>query len=133
MDPLSSFRTLKQSPGTVFFAVPVLISWMSLVIALILAILPYENLEEGLVPALLISTPSLFRALVVALNFSFFASISTISLRQKYPRTARCCVAVAVGSSAVGIAILTWLILPACFNFGMSLYVRWSDHFLPVF
>lgn len=103
--------------------------WISLIMVISLVQLPFEEVNGVRVPTMFKDKVSLFYALVLSLNFSFFSSVSIFGLRQKYQRTARCCLAVALGSSAAGIVIFTLLVLPAILNL---LYVGWFDHFLPV-
>ncbi|GMN57403.1 hypothetical protein TIFTF001_026512 [Ficus carica] len=78
--------------------------------------LPFEEVNGVRVPTMFKDKVSLFYALVLSLNFSFFSSVSIFGLRQTYQRTARCCLAVALGSSAAGIVIFTLLVLPAILN-----------------
>lgn len=111
----------------------VVICWMSFLLALLLRWLPSEEREGSFVPDLLKNTPTSFRNLVLALNFSFFASISTISLCEKYPKAATYSFAFALASWATVIAILIWLIiLPVSLKLGARLSVmRCLESFLP--
>lgn len=101
-----------------------LILWASVVTVLGLVQLPYQKIDGNPVPTVVFkNSPSLFHAFILSLNFAFFGSFVTISLRERYPRLARCCLLLAVVSMTVGVAILAWLMVPLLiFKLGAALF-----------
>lgn len=90
-----------------------LILGISIGITLALVKLPYEKIDGNPVPTIIFKDkPGLFHAFILALNFSFFGSVITISLRERYAKVARYPLTLAVVSMATAFGILTWLIVP---------------------
>lgn len=90
-----------------------LILGFSVATTLVLVKLPYEKIDGNPVPTVIFKNrPGLFHAFILALNFSFFGSVLTISLRGKYARIARYPLILAAVSTAAAIAVLTWLVVP---------------------
>ena len=104
-----------------------LILGVSVAATLVLVQLPYQKVDGRPVPTILFKNrPSLFQSYILSLNFSIFGSFLAISLRERHPRLARCCLLLAAVSITVGIAILAWLMVldPVPFNLATCLLGR---------
>ncbi|KAJ7943269.1 Na(+)-translocating NADH-quinone reductase subunit D (Na(+)-NQR subunit D) like [Quillaja saponaria] len=105
------------------------ILWVSIATALALIQFPYQKINGNPVPTIIFNDkPTLFHAFILSLNFSFFGSFTTITLRDRHPRLARCCLLLAVVSMAIGAGIVLWLTVPMSFK----LIARYFSELKPV-
>lgn len=101
-----------------------LILWQSVAIVIALLQFPYQKIDGNPVPTIIFDNrSSFFHPFILALNFSFFGSFSTIFLRKRYPRIASYFLLLALLSVTVQVCILTWLIAPMCLRLLQRLYV----------
>ncbi|KAI4314030.1 hypothetical protein L6164_026973 [Bauhinia variegata] len=77
----------------------------------------YKTVDGNPVPTIIFQdNPSLFRAFILSLNFSFFGSFTSLTLRHAYPRLSKCCMLLAVVSITTGFGIILFLTIPVCFS-----------------
>ena len=83
----------------------------SVATVIVLTQFPFESIDGNPVPTILFKNkPYFFQSFILAINFSFFGSVTTIFLRRKHPTIARYCHLLAVVSMSMATGILTWLV-----------------------